>query len=503
MLRSRLALLTVLLSLLLQACGGSSSTSPALAPSLTAEEEPLVGFWHAPAYGKILEVVDEKNSLNTIWHYVTSDQCLTSDFEEEPPITPANTRLNSSGDSFELMSSSSLIVPGVIYSRIDELPDACVNQPLATKGDVDYQFNAETDLLFFWNSFNEFYHNFELSGTNWVAELVDAQVRLPDINSEKALFDLFADMVTPLHDAHNAILLGPLEQGLGAALNSENSESFSLRKADITEVFSEEYITDNNLQKPFSSEELTAINDYVETSMIELQSITDSYADDINNIVSTGHGKVRWFNTANNIGYISISSMSELDANDGRPDADIAAAEIIIDEALAALADTKGLVIDVRLNDGGSDAVSMVFASRFLDIERHLYSKQARLGNGRTPLVDILVTPGGQTQYLKPIVVLTSSSTVSAGEVFVLALRNRPQVSLIGEASDGSLSDFLIRRVTANIAFGMSNEFYLSPAGEWFEGVGIPVDIEIPFATKAQRNELKDAGLEQALLTLE
>ncbi len=35
--------------------------------------------------------------------------------------------------------------------------------------------------------------------------------------------------------------------------------------------------------------------------------------------------------------------------------------------------------------------------------------------------------------------------------------------------------------------FTLSNEFYLSTNGEWFEGSGVPAAIDVPFFTQAER----------------
>jgi C-terminal processing protease CtpA/Prc len=74
-----------------------------------------------------------------------------------------------------------------------------------------------------------------------------------------------------------------------------------------------------------------------------------------------------------------------------------------------------------------------------------------------------------------------------------------PQVTLIGEQTAGAFSDILIKRLTSDIAFGISNETYLDTQGKNYEGIGIPPDIAIPFATQQERNGGYDAGLDKAI----
>jgi len=137
---------------------------------------------------------------------------------------------------------------------------------------------------------------------------------------------------------------------------------------------------------------------------------------------------------------------------------------------MADIQDTEGLIIDLRFNSGGEDEV-----------------------------IEVLINPAGDSQYLAPVVLLTSTTTGSAAEVFVLSMRNLPNVTIIGESTAGRFSNQLVSRVTSDIAFSLSNEFYFSPAGEWFERVGIPVDQTVPFYTREILDQGRNAGVEIAI----
>jgi len=180
----------------------------------------------------------------------------------------------------------------------------------------------------------------------------------------------------------------------------------------------------------------------------------------------------------------------------------LSALESALDAALAALQDTAGLVVDVRTNNGGMDFLSMAIASRFVATDTHVYSKQARAGSGTTALVDVYLAPRGDVQYLQPVVLLTSASTVSAAEVFTLMLRALPQVTLMGESTQGALSDMLQKHLPNGFEFGLANEYYYSVDGEWFEDVGIPVAVEVPVFTRAQRDSGVDSALAAAFARL-
>jgi C-terminal processing protease CtpA/Prc len=72
---------------------------------------------------------------------------------------------------------------------------------------------------------------------------------------------------------------------------------------------------------------------------------------------------------------------------------DVAIAEATIKEALNDLANTKGLIVDVRFNDGGHDEVSLTFVRHFINQPQVVYSKFAGKGASTTPVKNILLDP--------------------------------------------------------------------------------------------------------------
>ncbi|MEL7046182.1 MAG: peptidase, partial [Pseudomonadota bacterium] len=64
--------------------------------------------------------------------------------------------------------------------------------------------------------------------------------------------------------------------------------------------------------------------------------------------------------------------------------------------------------------------------------------------------------------------------------------------------TQGGLSDQLDKRLTNGWSASVGNEFYLSPQGEWLEGSGIPVDLEVTqFSLEARL-----AGVDTAVETI-
>lgn len=178
---------------------------------------------------------------------------------------------------------------------------------------------------------------------------------------------------------------------------------------------------------------------------------------------------------------------------------DVAIAEATINEALKDLEDTDGLIIDVRVNGGGQDQVALTFVRHFMNQSQVVYSKSAGHGAWVTPTQDVVLDPQSDNIYLKPTAVLVSGDTASAAELFTIAMASLPQVTIIGERTAGEFSDILVKRLTSDLLFGVSNETYLDAQGNNYEGVGIPADIVLPFGTLQEREGDYDGGIDAAI----
>ena len=55
---------------------------------------------------------------------------------------------------------------------------------------------------------------------------------------------------------------------------------------------------------------------------------------------------------------------------------------------------------------------------------------------------------------------------------------------------------------TGGFVVSLSNEYYLSTDGEWYEGLGIPVDVEVEQFTAYERSEEVDLSVEAAIAWL-
>jgi carboxyl-terminal processing protease len=190
------------------------------------------------------------------------------------------------------------------------------------------------------------------------------------------------------------------------------------------------------------------------------------------------NGAVLWGKLSGNVGYIGISRMvaygkGVTSIDESRAAQDLALIRAEMDRAIKALAGTKAMIVDVTLNMGGRDLVSAEIAGRFADTSRLAFTKRLHRPQG-TGTQSWYISPKGSAQYLKPVYLLTSDRTVSAGETFTLMMRELRHVKHVGQTTAGSLSDILEKPLPGNFLITIPNEIYLDPRGVLFEGGGIP-----------------------------
>lgn len=116
------------------------------------------------------------------------------------------------------------------------------------------------------------------------------------------------------------------------------------------------------------------------------------------------------------------------------------------DNVLDYVRNTKGLVVDVRDNGGGSTNMSDIIVSRFITSPLPYYPIHRRNGPQYIPPLQ----PAGPFTYLKPVVVLINGVCFSTTESFVEMMRQLPNVTLVGDTTGGG---------------GGAPEYYTLPSG--------------------------------------
>jgi C-terminal processing protease CtpA/Prc len=167
----------------------------------------------------------------------------------------------------------------------------------------------------------------------------------------------------------------------------------------------------------------------------------------------------------------------------------------------------RGLVIDLRVNGGGSDALALRLASRLTAHPHFAYAKRARNDPHdatRFTSPQPLCVPGTDApRYTGPIAILVGGSTMSAGETFTQAMLNRsPRPVLIGEHTQGVFSDALLRTLPNGWQFILPNEQFLDRTGHAYDGTGLPPDIHTPVFTAEELAADRDSAFDRAVALL-
>ncbi len=189
------------------------------------------------------------------------------------------------------------------------------------------------------------------------------------------------------------------------------------------------------------------------------------------------NGAMVWGKLDGNIGYIEVARLAGF-SEAGNAASDIQLIRAEMDRALSALAETKAIIVDIAVNDGGYDHVSAELAGSFADRRRAAFSVEQHRPQGRVTQ-QWFVEPRGAKQYLKPVYLLTSDRTVSAGDTLTLFMRELPHVTHVGQPTSGAMSNMLPKSLPGNFLITLSNEKYRDPRGELFEGRGIPPKVKL------------------------
>lgn len=466
----------------LAACGSGNSPQP------VAHNGVFNGIWTSSSYGETYHIDGDK--LAHYQHNSRFCQLVDSynnveqaDLENLFSLADDGTHLEDVGFN----GVAEFHAPATRYMKSNQLPVVCDN-PIFGIGEAHYQRNPVRDVDLFGQTFADLYHSFDLSNTDWLATRQYALTQVSADSSDADVMEALYEMIVPLADAH--VYVASQEFGI-ASVNG---------KPTFIERLINEYLDIHQLALPVPAEHLHALNTYISEQLGLIEEITESYADDAS-LRSTANNQLVWYR-AGEIAYLNVRAMTGFSSTPDNLQAELDALESALDLIMQDIQDSAGLVIDVRTNNGGHDFLAMAIVARFINGRRLVYSKQAREGAGKTELRHIYLEPRGSFSFLKPIVLLTSNSTVSAAEVFTLMMRSLPQVTLMGEATQGALSDVLERELPNGFTYALSNEFYYSTEGEWFEHTGIPVDISTSIFTTEARYTHRDTGLEAAFSLL-
>ncbi|MEU1938497.1 S41 family peptidase [Streptomyces coeruleorubidus] len=438
----------------------------AAAPAVATPGKPSTdGLWRMDGYGTVLSLDgDTFQEFQT-----TSVSCLKGDTARRtgPDTyttaygTVLTVRPGPGKNRASLGADSS--VGHRALRRIHALPADCTRP---TPEDPRTAFDV------FWHSFAENYPFFAAKGIDWQATRDRYRPKVDQDTTREELFAVFSDMVRPLYDAHVAVRDGDrvfAQVRPGSELPTQELDT------KVKKFIGERDLKGAPYRQDFANGRIT-------------------YAD-----LPGGADQ----------GYLRISGFGGYTPGDASYAAHLAELDKALDTMLTKdrAQRLKGLIIDLRINGGGSDALGIHIAERLTDQPYVAYAKRARnhpTDPGRhTRPEAIRVVPADEPRYTGPIAILTGGSTVSAGETFTQALINRPGGTVrIGQPTQGVFSDVMERNLPNGMTAILPNEEFLNRSGHTYDGTGIPPHLTEPVFTKEEFAEKRDSAFDRAVSVL-
>ncbi|MEM1219291.1 MAG: S41 family peptidase [Bacteroidota bacterium] len=296
-----------------------------------------------------------------------------------------------------------------------------------------------------WNRFNDRYANFELKGVDWQQVYEEYRPMVTAETSPEELFDICCQMMQTLNDGHVSI-----------------DPRFKENDIECGPPY------DFYLFREFSTrEDRLLYNQAIQTTLDREgfgEKITKDLAGDTN----------FQYRLSDDWVYLRMDEMTESPA--------LGKFSRTLDECLEAAQNSKGMILDFRLNGGGLDIVGYRLASRLIEPGQtvsHYERKRIKGTDEYTELKERTIEAKGKYPFTKPIVILTGDFTASAAEVFLLLVKDLPYVTLIGDPTEGIFSDMQFFRMPNGWWGTLSHQQYFDGSNTNYEGEGIPVDINI------------------------
>ncbi|MEY4545482.1 MAG: hypothetical protein RL685_1677 [Pseudomonadota bacterium] len=150
-------------------------------------------------------------------------------------------------------------------------------------------------------------------------------------------------------------------------------------------------------------------------------------------------------------------------------------------EALSGVADAAALILDLRENDGGVAPTMAIVLSYLLDgAPLPLMRVERRYDGGSYELWTQAEVEGTRFGASKPLYVLTSARTFSAGEAFAAQLQARKRALLIGETTRGGNGLVERRELGAGFMLTIPVAIAISPLTQQSRKGPVVPDVPLP-----------------------
>lgn len=423
------------------------------------------GLWLTDGYGELIEIRGDEAQIFEI----TAISCIAATKAKlrDSADTAQGAVFVSDGDIMRFTPGNS---PATSWVHYEGSASSVFLQRVSTRPKPCGRSLADTPLTnyeIFWETFAENYPFFALREMDWEATDKKFRPMVTGNSTPVKLFETLTRMIKPLRDAH----IGILAKSIGKRFHGHRPSADWMQK-----------------------EHAAVIADIIRTRYVH---------GEFRNFCN---GQLQYGTLTDSIGYLRIHSFNDY-VHDAEFPEQLKTLETALDDIFTDSAKLNGLVIDVRINSGGSDVFGISISSRLATQEYLAYNKVVRndvrdTGHRTEPqpsVVHVSTRPG----FHGPIVLLTSADSVSAAETFTMALLDRtPHITRVGANTQGVFSDTLHRRLPNGWEFWLPNEIYLTKDGRAFDGAGVPPDIPVPIFASEDLARKRDPGIDKALAIL-
>ena len=175
-----------------------------------------------------------------------------------------------------------------------------------------------------------------------------------------------------------------------------------------------------------------------------------------------------------------------------------------LDVVMDQFREAPALVLDVRPNGGGNDALAFALAGRFATRTTILGYVRFRDGPRHDDFGEEharQITPRGPFQFTRSVVVLSGRGIFSSNESFIAAMRELPNVTILGDTTGGGTGNPVTHPLGDGWQYSVSRWIEWTADRRVIEWNGIPPDIFVPWDAGAV-SQGRDPVLEAALTFL-
>jgi hypothetical protein len=194
--------------------------------------------------------------------------------------------------------------------------------------------------------------------------------------------------------------------------------------------------------------------------------------------------------TMSGVGYVVVGAWSRAQFSTADLDA-------VVDR----FRDAPAIIIDVRMNPGGDDALAFALAGRFAaqsTVAGYVRFRDGSRHDQFGPEIVRRIGPRGAFQFTRPVTVLSGRDVYSSSESFIAAMRALPNVTILGDTTGGASGNPREHALGDGWRFTVSRWIETTADHEVIEWRGIAPDVHVPWdsaAATAGRDVIIEAAL--------